>query len=159
MTAHAGPFARLEATATGAIGIPILKAGFGGTLTLIDEQFRVEVTTGLAFFFDTVDGVSRTGFEGSLSMSVINTLEGPKGELFLFVDYPVVKWCTGLLGNQFPCGLPTVRLKRTVAKFGSFVKQDVLFDQRLCKRRTFPRLLDGLEGSWDCCHDPQGNCL
>lgn len=151
LASKTGPFAKLEATITGAVGIPILKAGFGGTLTFIDEEFQASVTTGLALSFN--DGFP-IGFEGQFSMSVINTLTGPQGELFLFADYPVVKWCA-VLGRSFPCGLPTIRNKLVLAKFESFVKEDVLFDKRLCKRRTFAKPLADprVEGSWGKCDE------
>jgi len=151
LAAKAAPFAKLEATITGAVGIPALKAGFGGTLTFIDERFHANVTTALTFSYPEGGGLP-IGFEGHFSMSVINTLTGPEGELFLFTDYPKVKWCTKrVLGRllTYPCGKRNIRNKLVLAKFEPFVKEDVLFDVALCKARTFGIL--GETRGWSAC--------
>ena len=54
----------------------------------------------------------------------------------VFAEYPGVKWCTGPLGNTFACGVKIVRAERELANWRSFEKNDVLFDDTLCKAVT-----------------------
>jgi hypothetical protein len=152
LAVKAGPFAKLEVTITGAVGIRVLRAGFGGTLTLIDEQFYGNVTAGLTFITDLTEGEDAVGFELSMRMSATNTLTGPQGELFLFADYPGVKWCS-VLGKSLPCGVTSIRTKKELARFRTFVKEDILFDKTLCKARKFAKLLaePPVPGRWEAC--------
>lgn len=72
-------------------------------------------------------------------MQVSNTLTGPTGRLFLFVEYPGLKWCRACLFGvclPYPCGFKTVRKELGLVSWVSFVKSDVLFDQVVCKRVT-----------------------
>ena len=132
LATSAGPFAQLEANVTGAIGVPGLQAGVGGALTILDERFTGTVLTGLV----VVDpGPQSAVFEGSASLKIVNTLTGPVGRLFLFADYPAIVWCNSVFG-VFPCGVKVVRSELVLVEWASFVKEDVLFDESLCKAVT-----------------------
>lgn len=135
LACRTGPYATLEATIEAGVGILGLRAGAGGGLTLIDERFEGNVLTGLT----VVHGAAPAIFQGSASMQVGNAVTGPTGRIFLFVEYPGVKWCRAcILGAcfPFPCGIKTVRKEWGLVSWVSFVKEDVLFDQSFCKRVT-----------------------
>jgi hypothetical protein len=57
------------------------------------------------------------------------------GRLFLFAEYPTVKWCNSVFGS-FACGVKITRSELVLVTWTSFVKEDVLFDQSLCKAVT-----------------------
>lgn len=128
------PFASLEATLEAGVGIVGLRAGAGGTLTLISEEFAAGVQTGLVV---ASVGPNPAVFQGTATMRVVNTLTGPTGRLFLFVEYPGVKWCRGCVFGvcfPYPCGLKTVHNELTLVTWQSFVKEDVLFDETWCRQ-------------------------
>ena len=133
LTSRTGPYASLEATIEASVGIPGLRAGAGGGLVLIEERFEGGVQTGL-----TVVQISAPAiFEGSVGMQVTNTVTGPTGRIFLFVEYPGIKWCRAcVFGVCFPlpCGFKMVRKEWGLVSWASFVKEDLLFDQTWCKR-------------------------
>ncbi len=144
------PFAGLEATLEAGVGIVGFRAGAGGTLTLITEEFAAGVQTGLVV---ASAGPSPAVFQGSATMRVVNTLTGPNGRLFLFVEYPGVKWCRAcVLGVciPYPCGLKTVHKELTLVTWQTFVKQDVLFDETWCRQVT----TDGTTTTFGLCTLP-----
>jgi hypothetical protein len=124
------PFASLEASIEAGVGIAgFLQAGAGGSLTLIEERFGGTVRTELAV---VSFGPQPAIFQGTLDMRVTNTVTGPVGSLYLFVEYPSIKWCWYVI----PCGFKIARNTLTLVTWHSFVKEDVLFDETLCKRVT-----------------------
>lgn len=126
------PYAKLEGTLEAGVGILGLRAGAGGTLTLIEEHFGGEAEGTLV-----VQSVTPAIFQGQVTMHVENTLTGPSGRLFLFVEYPGIKWCRGCIFGfcfPFPCGFKTCRNEWGLVTWTSFVKTDVLFQATLCKR-------------------------
>ena len=132
MVSRIEPYAKLEGTLEAGVGIPGLRAGAGGTLTLIEERFGGEAESTLV-----VQSVTPAVFQGQVAMHVENTLTGPSGRLFLFVEYPGIKWCRGCIFGlcfPFPCGFKTCRNEWGLVTWTSFVKTDVLFRATLCKR-------------------------
>lgn len=129
LTSNVGPYASLEASLEAGVGIFGLRAGAGGALTLIEERFQGDVLTGLSVIRASAPAV----FEGSVAMQVANVVTGPTGRLYLFVEYPGIKWCR-VWGIPLPCGFKTVRKEWGLVSWVSFVKEDVLFDQVWCKR-------------------------
>ena len=136
LTSTAGPFVRVEAMIEAGVGIAgLLQAGAGGALTLLDERFQGSATTGLA----VVSVGSPAVFEGSVVMNVTNTVTGPTGRIYLFVEYPGLKWCRACVFGiciPYPCGFKTVRKELGLVTWQSFRKEDLLFDKTLCKRVT-----------------------
>lgn len=132
LATSAGPFAQLEANVTGAVGVPGLQAGVGGALTLLDERFTGTVSTGLTVLHSNPGAAV---FEGEVSLTILNVLTGPEGRLFLFAEYPAAIWCNSPLG-AFPCGVKLVRAELVLANWSSFVNEDILFDESLCKAVT-----------------------
>ena len=133
LACRTGPYITLEGTIEAGVGILGLRAGAGGGLTLIDERFEGDVQTGLAVLSTGSPAV----FQGSATMQVKNTVTGPTGRIFLFVEYPGLKWCRACFWGvciPFPCGFKVVRKEWGLVSWVSFVKEDVLFDQTLCKR-------------------------
>lgn len=133
LTSRTGPYASLEATIEASVGIPGLRAGAGGGLVLIEERFEGGVVTGLSVLQTSAPAI----FDGNVAMQVTNTVTGPTGRIFLFVEYPGIKWCRAcIFGVCFPlpCGFKLVRSEWGLVSWTSFVKQDVLFDQSWCKR-------------------------
>lgn len=132
MVSRIEPYAKLEGTLEAGVGIPGLRAGAGGTLTLIEERFGGNAEASLL-----VQSVTPAVFQGQVTMQVENTLTGPSGRLFLFVEYPGIKWCRGCIFGfcfPFPCGFKTCRNEWGLVTWTSFVKNDVLFQATLCKR-------------------------
>lgn len=132
MVSRIEPYAKLEGTLEAGVGIPGLRAGAGGTLTLIEERFGGNAEASLL-----VQSVTPAVFQGQVTMQVENTLTGPSGRLFLFVEYPGIKWCRGCIFGfcfPFPCGFKTCRNEWGLVTWTSFVKNDVLFQTTLCKR-------------------------
>jgi len=146
------PYAKLEATVEAGVGTAGFRAGAGGSLTLVDESFLGTVQTGLSVL-QAGGPQAAAVFEGAVSMRVTNTVTGPAGRLFLFVEYPGVKWCRRCALRRcvsFPCGVKTVRREFDLVTWRSFVKEDVLFDETLCKRVT----LDLGSATFSVCQNP-----
>ncbi len=142
LTSNVGPFAGLEASLEAGVGVLGLRAGAGGALKLIDERFQGDVLAGLAVVAASAPAV----FEGNVSMQVANVVTGPTGRLYLFVEYPGIKWCR-VFGIPLPCGIKRVRKEWGLVSWASFVKEDVLFDRTWCKRVV----LDGGNPSFASC--------
>lgn len=132
LASQAGPFANLEATLEASVGVPGLQAGAGGQLTLMEERFLGTVLTGL----DVLTSEGEASFEGRTTMRVSNIVSGPSGRLYLFAEYPGVKWCRRCAFGgcvSYPCGVKTVHKEHSLVTWQSFVKEDILFEESLCK--------------------------
>lgn len=135
LLAEAGPFAELEAFVTGGVGIPGLNAGVGGALSLLKEEFQAKVDTHLEVRdFGDVSGTAIV--HGLAHMSVVNTLTGPTGRLFLQATFPGPVWCNLPVVGWIPCGAEIKRAELVLVNWESFVKEDILFEETLCKAVT-----------------------
>tara|TARA_R110002072_G_scaffold228234_2_gene385023 strand:- start:1893 stop:3950 length:2058 start_codon:yes stop_codon:yes gene_type:complete len=126
------PYATLSATLSGAVGVAGLSGGAGAELILLDERFVGAVNTGISVVDDNT-------FEGRANMQVRNVLSGPSGRVYLFAEYPGVRWCRRKVLNRrfsYPCGIRTIRKELNLVSWATFQKEDVLFDETLCKRVT-----------------------
>ena len=126
------PYATLSATLSGAVGVAGLSGGAGAELILLDERFVGAVNTGISVVDDNT-------FEGRANMQVRNVLSGPSGRVYLFAEYPGVRWCRrSVFGRRisYPCGVRSIRKELNLVSWETFQKEDVLFDETLCKSVT-----------------------
>ncbi len=119
MRLTAGPFADASAFAEASINAVIAKGGVRGSLTLISEEFVTAAQADLS-------QPSGTELQGTVTFDVSNHLQGPKGRIWLFLDRKVPKWCKKF-GVKYPCGLRTKTKTKTLVRFNTFQKTDVLF--------------------------------
>jgi len=109
-------FANLKARATASVNAVVAEVGVGGTMSIIDDVFTAR---GECFL-----GIPSNGkLTGTLTMEVTNELTGPKGRIYIYEKHKEPKWCHKVI----PCGLRTVRNEKTIARFRTFYKKDVLF--------------------------------
>ncbi len=121
-SASFGPFFELGGYASAAVGYSgIFAFGVRGEIVLVRDDFTGKVAAAI----DIVEKDADLGTSGehcpydagcilaSLRESVENDLQGGKGKVFLFVDYPTLKWC-----RWYPC-IRTARSTKTLASWGS----------------------------------------
>lgn len=109
-------FADLSALAEATVNVGIASGGVAGTVTLLHDEFTAEASCTL--------GTPAAGrVTGTLEFKVTNDLIGPTGRLYLFETHKEPKWCHKVI----PCGVRTVRNEKTLVRFKTFRKTDVLF--------------------------------
>ncbi len=110
-------FANIQGTAEASASVVVARAGVGGNITLIDDRFTARGECQL--------GIPSGGMlTGTLTMEVTNDLRGPNGRIFLFEEHYKPKWCKKII----PCGTKKVRNEKTIVRFRTFRKVDVLFN-------------------------------
>lgn len=117
MELQAVAFANLTALAEASVNAVVASGGVAGTMTIISDEFTSTATAQLG----TPAGGRLTG---TLEFDVTNVLRGPEGRIYLFEQHTVPKWCHKVI----PCGLRTVRNEKTLVRFRTFRKTDVLFN-------------------------------
>lgn len=111
-------FANLKGLAEASASAVVIKAGIGGSITLLSDTFTARGEAQL--------GIPSAGkVTGTLTMEVTNDLRGPTGRLYLFEEHHEPKWCYKVV----PCGVRKVRNEKTIARFKTFRKKDVLFSE------------------------------
>ena len=116
----AGPVLSFEVEVTLAVGLPkAIKAGVGGSITIFEGGVSAKVVAELGV--ESCTSSSQSGLKGEFRFEVVSEISGPAGNIFLFVDFPGIKWCW--FG---PCGIHSVRLSLTLAEFAPWKKEDVL---------------------------------
>lgn len=113
-------FGRVDAFASASVNVVIVEAGVAGAITLIDDVFTARATCQLG----TPGGGRLTG---TLRLEAINELTGPNGRIYVYESHLEPKWCWTVI----PCGVRRVRNEKTLARFRSFTKTDVLFEREL----------------------------
>lgn len=109
-------FGRAQAFASASVNVVVLEAGVAGSITLIDDVFTARARCQL--------GIPSGGqLTGTLTLEAINELTGPNGRLYVYEEHSEPKWCWEVV----PCGLRRIRNEKTLARFRSFEKTDVLF--------------------------------
>ena len=109
----------------------IAKGGVRGTMTLIRDDYVNTVSFGNVRLVN-----NGTALNATANMNVTNILTGPRGRLYLFADYPGLKWCKTFLG-RVPCGVRNIHKEKTLVRFRTFQKRDVLLNESI---RTTVRL-------------------
>ncbi|MCB9871341.1 MAG: hypothetical protein H6836_03385 [Planctomycetes bacterium] len=117
------PYAELSAHASAVVYLGVVKGGVKGEMSLIRDDYENKVSFGEVILLN-----GGTAIRSTLRMTVTNTLTGPNGRLYLFADYPGVKWCSTFLG-RIPCGIQWHHAEKTLVKFQTFQKQDVLLNE------------------------------
>lgn len=141
LASAAGPYANLTASASAGVSYgDLFGAGFGTDLTIVDERFTGSVTTGLLVLDDGF-GDDEAIFTGTVLMDVRNVLTGPNGRVFIYGEYPTIRWkrrcaCFGGCCFSYPSGFRTVRKELDLVVWHSFEKTDVLFHEELCRAAT-----------------------
>jgi hypothetical protein len=95
----AGPFVEVGGTASAAVGYSgILAAGVAGEVTILRDDFTGSVTA--VVLYDQTPACPWAGgcIKGELREAIENELQGLSGKVYLFVDYPTLKWC-----RWYPC--------------------------------------------------------
>lgn len=111
-------FGRIQAFASASVNVVVAEAGVAGSITLLDDVFTANATCAL--------GTPGNGqLTGTLRMQAINELTGPNGRIYLYEEHTEPKWCHKVI----PCGLRRVRNTKTLARFRSFSRTDVLFEK------------------------------
>ncbi|MCM2333411.1 MAG: hypothetical protein NDI82_05630 [Anaeromyxobacteraceae bacterium] len=110
-----GPYFEVSGYASAAIGYTgILAVGVRGELVLVRDDFSggasatLEVVSGGQLGCVLPEGC----IQGTLRESVGNVLQGGQGQVYLFADYPTLRWC-----GWYPC-FGTARAKKTLAAWG-----------------------------------------
>jgi hypothetical protein len=116
-------FGRIEAFASASVDAVVIEAGVAGSITLLDDVFTARASCALG----TPGGGQ---ISGTLQLQAVNQLTGPNGRIYVYEAHTEPKWCYRVV----PCGLRRVRNEKTLARFRSFTKTDVLFD--LTEERT-----------------------
>jgi len=129
VTVSAIPYGELEAGAHGGIGASdIFSVGVEGVFTLIKESLIANVTGTLSFIENEASD-KVVLFVGTLKETIRNVLEGPKGKINLYVDYPYAKICYTSWGSiPYPCGT-TKRARFNLASFSSRVYDTLLLEK------------------------------
>jgi len=121
------PYADLSAFASAVVHLGIAKGGVKGVMTLIRDDYVNSVSFGNVRLTNGGSSISATA-----NMNVTNVLTGPKGRLYLFADYPGTKWCKTFLG-RVPCGVRNIHKEKTLVRFHTFQKKDVLLNESITK--------------------------
>jgi len=133
--AHMGPYMDVGMLASAGVGTSKgFSAGIEGQATLIEDTFFTRGQVGQLTLLQAPVRVS-----GTLTTDITNTLEGPKGSINLFVGYPCFKFCR-VFGVPIPCGVAQCKSRKSIFRFTTFTKQDVL----LCREATTSVEVPGL---------------
>lgn len=124
------PYADLTARASATVNLVVAKGGVKGTMQVIREDFETRLSFGQVRLLNNGQDIS-----AALNLKVTNTLTGPNGRIWLFCDYPGVKFCKTFLG-RIPCGVKNHHKERTLVRFSTFEKVDVLLNETLTKTVT-----------------------
>jgi len=114
-SATLGPFFEVGGYASAAVGYTgLLAVGAGGELVLVRDDFYGKVAASIELAPQGADCPYAAGcIQGSLRESIENVLQGGKGKVYVFADYPTLKWC-----RWYPC-IGTARATQTLASWGS----------------------------------------
>ena len=63
-----------------------------------------------------LDEVSGNTLRGELHEDITNTLTGPQGRVFFYVNYPCIKFCKKW-GIPYPCGFKPCQAKKNIVGF------------------------------------------
>ncbi len=110
-----GPYFEVSGYASAAIGYTgILAVGVRGELTLVRDDFYGAATATLEVVPQGTAGcqLQEGCLQGVLRESVNNVLQGGQGQVYLFADYPTLRWC-----GWYPC-FGTARARKTLAAWG-----------------------------------------
>jgi hypothetical protein len=119
-TLEGKPYFAITGYASAGVNLVVASVAVRGDLELLRDELTASMGATLA-----VTGAGRY-LEGRLLLDATNVLTGPNGRIFLEATYPGVKLCK-VLGVPVPCGVTTHRKEKTLAKFETFTKTDVLF--------------------------------
>jgi hypothetical protein len=123
--AHAGPYFDVGMLASAGVGSSkAFAVGIEGEATLIEDTFFAKAE---------VMQLSLVGssLSGTVREDITNTLDGPKGGLYLYVGYPCIKWCRKW-GIPYPCGFKQCKSRESLFKFKTYTKKDVI----MCKSQS-----------------------
>jgi hypothetical protein len=114
-SATLNPYFELGGYASAAVGVSgILALGVRGEIVLVRDDFLATVAAEVRLLPQGPSCPYAAGcIQGRLNESVENDLQGGKGKVFLFADYPTLKWC-----RWYPC-IRTDRATKTLASWGS----------------------------------------
>ncbi len=119
------PFVNVKAGASAAVTVGIADVGVEGSITLVEEKFKVRSGSSI----NVQDDLSEIIYVPRLQ--VINELTGAKGALSVFVkvSVPTVEKCSwGIVTGLCP-GLKTLKYPYTLAQWTAFRKVDELLDE------------------------------
>lgn len=123
--AHTGPYFDVGMLANAGVGSSkAFAVGIEGEATLIEDTFfaKAEVQS---------LGLVDSQLSGTVVEDITNTLEGPKGGLYLYVGYPCIEWCRWW-GIPYPCGFKQCKSRQSIFKFRTYTKKDVI----MCKSQS-----------------------
>jgi hypothetical protein len=118
----AGPYADAGAFAEARVDLAVVSAGVAGNMTIVADEFTAEMVADM----DIINGGDT--LLGTLTFSITNELEGPNGRVYLFANYPAPKWCKVPFVGRVPCGVVQRRAEKTLTRFATFRKVDILFE-------------------------------
>jgi len=115
-----GPYFEVNGYASAAIGYTgILAVGIRGEIVLLRNDLYAEAKADLTVVaFGPNCPLAGGCFRGKLTESLNDVLQGGSGLIYLFADYPTIRWCT-----WYPC-FGTARAKKTLASWGPLFEQD-----------------------------------
>jgi hypothetical protein len=128
LTLDCEPYANLEASAEVNISFGLFGIGVIGTMTLVEERFKIQNAAQLQI---VNDGFSGGEIDIALvpSLTVINELTGAQGYLTAYFEYSEPAWCSGDWWNPgYPC-LRTVRVSADLVRWNGFKREDSLLDR------------------------------
>ncbi len=117
-----GPYANAGAYASAAVDLVVVSAGVAGTLTIVSDELTAAMIADM--------NITNNGntLVGTLTFSLTNDLVGPNGRIYLFANYPAPKWCKVPFVGRVPCGVVQRRAEKTLTRFATFHKTDILFE-------------------------------
>lgn len=113
-SATLGPFVEVGGYASAAVGYAgLLALGVRGEIVLLRDDFYGKTSASIQLVPQGASCPYAAGcIQGALREGVENVLEGGKGRVFLFADYPTLRWC-----RWYPC-IGTAQARKTLVSWG-----------------------------------------
>jgi len=119
--AHTGPYFDVGMLASAGVGSSkAFAVGIEGEATLIEDTFYAK-----AEVLHLSLSLAENELSGTVREDITNTLDGPKGGLYLYVGYPCIEWCRWW-GIPYPCGFKQCKSRQSIFKFRTYTKKDVI---------------------------------
>ena len=124
------PYGQIDGSTSVGVGVDGFSAGVEGNMIFISN--KTPATTKFQFQF-TVDDNEDLKLQGILSEKIVNTLQGPNGDVNLYAEGQSTKFCKKKkIGIKviYPCGFKTVKGTKNIFNWDSgLIKEKTLLDK------------------------------